>query len=291
MRRRTLLLSGAAGIGAALVGCSTPAPAPAPIPEAGLAELETRFGGRLGVYAVDTGTGRAVGHRADERFLMCSTTKVPLVALVLRRSVDDPGLLDRRIRWGPADLLEYAPVTSRNVATGMTVAELCAAAISVSDNTAANLLFAQVGGPPAVTAFVRGLGDPMTRFDRVETALNDTAPGDERDTTTPARFAETLRLLALGDALPPPQRDRLVGWMVATTTGAAQIRAGVPAGSRVADKTGSGNRGESNDVGVVWPPGRAPVVVTAFTAPADADDSAGKPTIAAATRAALTALG
>ncbi|WP_132427677.1 class A beta-lactamase [Pseudonocardia endophytica] len=289
IRRRTVLL---AGLGAALVGCSSPPVPSTPPPDpAELAGIESRFGGRLGLYALDTGTGRAVGHRADERFLMCSTTKVPLIALVLRRSVEDTGLLDRRIRWTRDDLLEYAPVTTPNLATGMTVAELCAAAVTVSDNTAANLLFAQVGGPQAVTAFVRGLGDPLSRFDRVEPALNDTAPGDGRDTTTPARFAETLRLLTLGDALPPPQRDRLVGWMDAATTGAAQIRAGVPAGWRVGDKTGSGNRGESNDVGVVSAPGRAPIVVTVFTAPSDPDSTAGKPTIAAATRAALAALG
>jgi beta-lactamase class A len=289
MRRRTFLL---AGLGAALVGCSSPPASPPQAADpAGFAAVEARFGGRLGLFAVDTGSGRTVGHRADERFLMCSTTKAPLVASVLRRSVDDPGLLDRRIRYTRADLLEYAPVTTTNVANGMTVAELCAAALTVSDNTAANLLFAQVGGPQAVTAFVRGLGDPLTRFDRVEPALNDTGPGDERDTTTPARFAETLRLLTLGDALPAPQRDRLLGWMDAATTGAAQIRAGVPAGWRVGDKTGSGSRGESNDVGVVRPPGRAPLVVTVFTAPSDPDSTAGKPTIAAATRAALTALG
>lgn len=296
--RRTLLLTGAAGLGAALLGCS-PAPAPAaPAPAAAppadlpaLADLEARFGGRIGVHAVDTGSGRSVGHRAGERFLMCSTTKAVLAALVLRRSVDEPGLLDRRLRWGPSDLMEYSPVTTRNLATGMTVAELCAAAVSVSDNTAANLLFGQVGGPQAVTAFVRGLGDPLTRFDRLEPELNETGPGDERDTTTPERFAGTLRTLALGDGLPPAQRERLVGWMVATTTGNAQIRAGVPAGWRVGDKTGTGNRGESNDVGVVWPPGRAPIVVTAFTAPADPDSTAGKPTIAAATRAVLSALG
>lgn len=291
IRRRTLLLSGAAGLGAALVGCSAPAPAPAPPDARVLAEIEARFGGRLGVHAVDTGTGRSAGHRADERFLMCSTTKAPLAALVLRRSVDDPGLLERRVRWDRADLLDYAPVTTANLATGLTVAELCAAAVGVSDNTAANLLFAQVGGPQAVTAFVRSLGDPLTRSDRTEPDLNDTGPGDERDTTTPARFAETLRLLTLGDALPPPQRDRLVAWMVGATTGAAQIRAGVPAGWRVGDKTGSGSAGESNDVGVVWPPGRAPVVVTVFTAPTDPANTAGKPAIAGATRAALTALG
>ncbi|MCD2194663.1 class A beta-lactamase [Actinomycetospora endophytica] len=251
-------------------------------------DLETRFGGRLGVAALDTGSGRWTGHRADERFLLCSTAKVPVVAAVLRRSVTDPGLLDRRLHWTRADLLSHAPATTAALDTGMTVAELCAAALTVSDNTAANLLSAQVGGPAGVTAFLRGVGDTTSRADRTEPTLNDVA-GD-LDTTTPTAFVRTLQALALGDALPPALRDRLVGWMRASTTGAAQIRAGVPAGWTVADKTGSGSAGESNDVGVVGPTGRAPVVVAVFTAPADPRNATGAATIAAATRAVLSGL-
>lgn len=227
---------------------------------------------------------------------MCSTAKVPLVAAVLGRSRDEPGLLERRIRYSREDLLEYAPVTTRNIATGMTVAELCDAAVTVSDNAAANLLFAQVGGPAEVTGFVRGLGDPTSRFDRTEPSLNDTTVGDERDTTTPFRFAHTLRALAVGDVngsdvVPVAQRDRLVGWMLANTTGAAQIRAGAPAGWRVGDKTGSGSQGESHDVAVLWPPERAPIVLTVFTSPVDPQNPNGKSTIAAATRTVLGPLG
>jgi beta-lactamase class A len=291
LRRRGVLAAGLAGLGAALAGCG-PAPAAAPPPPAGtpgLDDLEARFGGRLGVAALDTGSGASVGHRADERFLMCSTVKVAVVATVLRRSVTEPGLLDRRLHWTRADLLSYAPATTAALATGMTVAELCGAALTVSDNTAANLLSAQVGGPPGVTAFLRSVGDPTSRADRTEPALNDVV-GD-LDTTTPAAFVRTLQALALGDALPPPQRDRLIGWMRANTTGDAQIRAGVPAGSIVADKTGSGSAGESNDVAVVEPPGRAPIVVVVLTAPTDPRTATGKATIAAATREVLGSLG
>lgn len=303
MQRRSLLIGGAAGLGAALLGCSTNSPSPSPgaasptpaprSADAALAEIEARFGGRVGVHAVDTGTGTTVGHRGDERFLMCSTAKVPLAALVLHRSVHEPDLLERRIHYTRGDLLDYAPVTTRNLATGMTVAELCEATVTASDNTAANLLYGLVGGPGALTAFVRDLGDPHTRFDHIEPMPDVVAPGDERDTTTPAWFAHTLRVLTqggAGDALPPAQQNRLVGWMLANTTGSGQIRAGVPDGWRVGDKTGSCSGGMANDVAVLWPPERAPVVLTVFTAPTDPENPNGKPTIAAATRATLEAL-
>lgn len=288
IERRTLLL----GFGAALAGCAAPGtPAPRPI-DNGLAALEGGFGGRLGVYALDTGSGAAVSHRADERFLMASTSKAFIVATVLRRAADDPGLLDRMIRYDRGALLEYAPVTTRNVDAGMTVADLCHAAITVSDNTAANLLFDVVGGPPAVTAFVRGLGDQVTRSDRPEPELNvTTGPGDERDTTTPAAVLGSLRAVTLGDGLDAAGRDRLVGWMLATTTGDAAIRAGVPAGWRVGDKTGTGAQGERNDIAVLWPPDRAPIVLAVYTAPADPEAEPSDATIAEATRAVVAALG
>lgn len=296
-QRRTVLI---AGLAAALAGCTarqTPRQPPAPVAAKApdddrFAGLERQFGGRLGVSALDTGTGAVTGYRSGERFLMCSTVKSLLVAAILQRSAADPGLLDRRIRYGKADLLGYAPVTSSHVAGGMTVAELCEAALTVSDNTAANLLSAQLGGPAGVTAFLRALGDPVTRCDRTEPTLNDTAPGDERDTTTPSWFVRDLQRAALGATpLTGAQRARLTGWMIACTTGAAQIRAGVPTGWQVADKTGSGSAGESNDVGIVWPPGRAPIVLAVFTAPGTKGSTTGKATIAAATRIALAALG
>lgn len=288
IERRTLLL----GFGAALAGCAAPAtPAPRPI-DNGLAALEGRFDGRLGVHAVDTGSGAVLSHRADERFLLASTSKAFIVATVLQRATDDPGLLDRLIRYDRGALIENAPVTTRNVDAGMTVADLCHAAITVSDNTAANLLFDVVGGPPAVTAFVRGLGDRVTRSDRPEPALNvSTGPGDERDTTTPAAVVGSLRAVTLGDGLDAAGRDRLAGWMLATTTGDAAIRAGVPAGWRVGDKTGTGAQGERNDIAVLWPPDRAPIVLAVYTAPADPQAEPSDATVAEATRAVIAGLG
>lgn len=254
-----------------------------------VAAIEARFGGRTGVAALDTADGAGIGYRADERFLMLSTGKVPLVAAILHRSRSDPGLLDRRLQWTRADLQAYAPATTPALATGMTVAELCAAALTVSDNTAANLLTAQLGGPPSTTAFLRSLGDTTSRADRTEPTLNDVSPGG-LDTSTPRAFVSTLRTLALGAALPPPLRDRLVGWMRANTTGAAQVRAGVPADWAVADKTGSGSAGEANDVAVVWPPGHRPVLIGVFTSPDDENNASGKATIAEITREAVRTL-
>jgi len=238
----------------------------------------------------DTGTVQAVRHRADTRVLMCSTAKVLIVAAILRRRLDDPGLLERTVRYTRADLLSYAPTTTRSVDTGMTVAALCEAAIVVSDNTAANLLTGLLGGPAATTAFVRTLDDPVTRLDRLEPELNETGPGDERDTSTPDTMAADLRALAFGDALDPAGRDLLLGWMDGATTGTQQIRAGVPGDWRVGDKTGSGAQGESHDIAVARPPGRAPLVIAVYTTPADPASTNGKQTIAEATRIAVAAL-
>lgn len=290
-RRAALVGAGLAVLG----GCapSEPPPAPAPTllaePPMALAGLEQRSGRRIGLLAVDTGSGRAVAHRADERVLMCSTAKVLIVAAVLERARTEPDLLERTIRYTRADLLEYAPTTERFVDTGMTVAALCEAAIVVSDNTAANLLTGVLGGPAATTAFVRTLGDTTTRLDRLEPELNETGPGDERDTSTPAAMVADLRRLVLSDALDPAGRDRLTGWMVATTTGTEQIRAGLPRGWRVGDKTGSGAQSENNDVAVAWPPGRAPWVIAVFTTPTDPGSTNGRATIADATRIATAA--
>ncbi|MGH3771485.1 MAG: class A beta-lactamase [Pseudonocardiaceae bacterium] len=258
--------------------------------EAELAALEAKFGGRLGVYGVDTGSGTTVGYRADERFLLCSTFKVFAVSAILRLRVQQPGLLDRLIRYDQSQLVTYAPVTSQHVADGMTVSALCAAALTRSDNTAANLLVQIVGGPPAVTEFCRTLGDPLTRLDRIEPDLNVGAPGDQRDTSTPARMAIDLRALALGDALDPAGRDLFVSWLKANTTGDKLIRAGLPAGWLVGDKTGSGSHGEINDIAVVWPPNHAPLVLTVYTAPTEPKSTAGPATVASAATIVTKAL-
>ena len=298
LTRRSVLT---ATLGATLTGCgiaavrpapaSTPPPSPALPDDPDLAALERRFGGRIGVHALDTEAGATVSHRGGEQFLMASTAKLPLAAAVVDRATTDPALLDRLVRYGPEVLLEYAPVTAQNVATGMTVAELCEAALTVSDNTAANLLLDLLGGPAAVTAFVRGLGDPTTRYDRAEPDLNvSTGPDDERDTTTPAAIVGTIQAVTLGEGLQPPGRDRLTAWLVANTTGDATIRAGVPGGWVVGDKTGTGAQGERNDVGIVLPPDRAPLVLAVYTDPDDPETTAGDATIAEATAIAIRRL-
>ena len=230
-----------------------------------LATLEARFGGRIGVAALDTGTGRRLEHRAEERFALCSTFKVILAGAVLARVDARKESLDRRVPFSASDLLDYAPITSKNVKEGsMTVGAMCAAAVEASDNTAANLLLRELGGPEALTRFVRSLGDAATRLDRNEPSLNSNEPGDPRDTTTPAAMVGTVKRLLLGDALTPSSRKQLEAWLVASTTGKARLRAGVPPSWRVGDKTGTGANGATNDVAILRPPGRPPILVAAY---------------------------
>jgi beta-lactamase class A len=232
-----------------------------------LAELEAQSGGRLGVAVLDTEDGRQVRHRADERFPMCSTFKFLAAAFVLARVDRDDEVLERRVVFTMDELVPFSPVTERHTGEpGMTLAEICDAAVTASDNTAGNLLLASFGGPPALTAYARSLGDSVTRLDRIEPELNDVLPGDPRDTTTPAAMLENLRQIVLGDALSGPSRERMTGWLLANTTGDTRLRAGLPADWRVGDKTGSNMNGVSNDIAVVWPPGRQPLVVTAYLA-------------------------
>jgi beta-lactamase class A len=232
--------------------------------EAAFRRIEAESGGRLGVTVIDTRDGSGAGHRADQRFPLCSTFKLLAGAAVLARVDAGKERLERRIRYDAKDLVTFSPVTEKRAATGMTLAELCAAAITSSDNTAGNLLLASLGGPQGFTAFVRTLGDEATRLDRVETDLNEAVPGDPRDTTTPAAMAANIRALLFGDALSPPSRGQLRRWLVDNKTGDTRLRAGVPAGWIVGDKTGTGGHGSNNDVGAIWPPARDPVIVTAY---------------------------
>jgi beta-lactamase class A len=230
-----------------------------------LVALESQFSGRLGVHAFRADSGASIAHRSDERFPMCSTAKLLVVGAVLHRSERDASLLDRRVDYKADALVTYSPITGKHVGSGMTVRELCAATITYSDNTAANLLIGLLGGPAAVTAFARSIGDRKFRLDRWETALNSAIPGDERDTTTPEAMAHTLRRLALDDALGMAQSAVLRDWLIGNTTGATRIRAGVPAGWTVGDKTGTGAYGSTNDVGIVWPTSGAPIIVAIYT--------------------------
>ena len=261
-RRRLLLGAAALPLRA---GCQGLAPAPRDTAAlARLQALEHSFEGRLGLCAIDTGSGKTLAWRAAERFPLCSTFKAVLAAAVLAESSRRPGLLQQRIRYTRQDLVTYSPVTQAHVGDGMTVEALCAAAVQHSDNTAGNLLLQLVGGPAGLTAYARSLGDTAFRLDRWETALNSALPGDERDTTTPAAMSATLKRLVLDDALTAPQRAQLQDWLVGNTTGDARIRAGVPAGWRVGDKTGTGDYGSTNDVAVLWPSQRAPVTLAIY---------------------------
>jgi beta-lactamase class A len=261
-----------------------------------LDELEARNGGRLGVAALDTAGGRRLGHRADERFPMCSTFKFLLAALVLARVDDGTERLDRRIVYSEKDLESYSPVTKQHVGRpGMSLAELCDASVALSDNTAANLLLTTLGGPAALTAFARGLGDELTRLDRIEPALNQAAPGDPRDTTSPAAMLGDMQRLLVGDALSSGSRQRLIGWLVGCKTGDKRLRAGFPAGWRVGDKTGTGANGTANDIAIAWPvhglsKGRTPILVTAYYTGSAISDDARNGVIAEAGRLAVKGL-
>ncbi|WP_413675231.1 class A beta-lactamase [Massilia cellulosiltytica] len=229
-----------------------------------LAGLERRAGGRLGVAAWRRGGADVIAWRGDERFPFCSTAKVMVVGTVLTLAARTPGLLDERVRYRKADLVSWSPVTEQHVDDGMTIADLCAAALQVSDNSACNLLLDRIGGPAAVTAFARRIGDTAFRLDRRETELNAAIPGDPRDTTSPRAMARSLEALLLEEALAPDARRRLLDWMLANTTGKERIQAGFPADCRVADKTGTGAHGTTNDVGLVFPPQGQPVIVAVY---------------------------
>jgi beta-lactamase class A len=230
-----------------------------------VAEIEARVGGRVGVFAIDTGTGRQLAHRADELFAMCSTFKWVLAAAILA-DVDRAQLsLDDRVSYAPSDLLEHAPVARAHVDDGsLTVEALARAAVTVSDNTAANLLLAKVGGPAGLTRFVRSMGDLVTRLDRAEPTLNSNEPGDPRDTTSPRAMVGLMRRVLTGDTLSNTSRERLLSWLRDCETGKERLRAGFPGNWIVGDKTGTGARGATNDVAIAMPPGRAPVLVAAY---------------------------
>ncbi|MGN8078417.1 class A beta-lactamase [Variovorax sp. 22077] len=289
IQRRTLLLAASvlplAGACTAWSGARSQSSA-----EAQLAELERASGGRLGVAGFNTGSGVRLQHRAHERFPLCSTFKLMLAAAVLERSTRDGSLLSRNLSYGKGDLIDHSPITEKHVATGMTVAAMCAATIQYSDNAAANLLLKELGGPATVTAFARGIGDQTFRLDRTEPELNTSIPGDPRDTTTPSAMSDSIQRLVLGDALGAAQRDQLKTWLLGNTTSTERFLAGVPAGWKVGDKTGSGSYGSTNDVGVLWPPAGAPIVLSVYLTFPQKDAKGRNDVIASAARIAATAL-
>ena len=238
-----------------------------------LAGIEQRSGGRLGVAVLYTGTGKLVTHRGDERFPMCSTFKASTTALVLQRVDQGFEQQDRRIIIHEKDLLQYAPVAKLHVGgEGLSITELCVAAMTVSDNTAANLLVASCGGPSAITRFWRSIGDVDSRLDRIEPDLNEGKPGDPRDTTTPTAMLEDLHKFVFGNVLKPKSRAQFTKWLLENKTGAPRLRAGLPRDWKVGDKTGSGHK-TTNDIAVLWPPNRKPILVTAYLTNASESNS------------------
>ncbi|HWC81188.1 MAG TPA: class A beta-lactamase [Pseudonocardiaceae bacterium] len=252
------------------------------------ARLEQQFGARLGVYVLDTGTGNTVSYRADERFAYDSTMKILIAGTLLRRDSDAD--LDKVITYTQADLQSYSPITAPHVGTGLTVRELLPAALQYSDNTAANLLLAQLGGPAGLQSAMRALGDTTSHIDRNEPSLNDAVPGDIRDTSTPRAIGTDLRQFALGGWLSGARQQQLVSWLQGNTTGGPYIRAGVPAGWKVGDKTGNGDYGTRNDIAIAWPPSGSPVLIAIDTARNTDNATSNDALIADATKAALADL-
>jgi len=304
---RTRAASSACVLVCLLAGCSSARRATAPLPppprttaapvpsgattsdrRAEFVRLERRFDARLGVYAVDTGSGRVVAHRADERFAYASTHKALAVGVLLQRT--SASGLDEVVRYGREDLVAHSPVTERHVGAGLTLRELSDAAIRYSDNTAANLLLRELGGPEGLQAGLEAVGDDVTRVVRDEPALNEAAPGDDRDTSTPRALAQDLRAFAVDDALPADDRALLNGWLRGGTTGAGLVRAGVPEGWEVGDKTGSAAYGTRNDLAVVRPPGREPLVLAVMTRRDEQDAERRDALVAAAAEVVVEAL-
>jgi beta-lactamase class A len=274
LARRELLLTLAAAVATA---CAHPTSGPEMAPNSGadgeLVAIEASVGGRLGVFALDTGSGRTLARRADERFAMCSTFKWVLAASVLARVDRGELSLAQRLAYGPADLFEHAPVAREHVSEGaMTLETAARAAVSVSDNTAANLLLAQVGGPAGLTAFMRQAGDAVTRLDRTEPTLNSNDPGDPRDTTSPRAMVGLMKAVLCGDVLKSASRERLIDMLVACETGKRRLRAGLPSDWTAGDKTGTGENNAVNDLAIAIPPGRAPVLVAVYMSEGRAED-------------------
>jgi beta-lactamase class A len=234
--------------------------------QAAFEEHERTIGGHIGLFAQNVVSGATVAWRADERFAMCSTFKASLAACVLARVDRGEDALDRIVSYGAADIVDYAPAAKANLAKGqLTVAEACRAAVELSDNTCTNLLLARIGGPPAMTAFWRANGDDVTRLDHKEPEMSRARPPNPEDMTTPAAMAGSLRRFVLGDVLSPASRGQLIGWMRDCKTGLDMLRAGLPGGWTIGDKTGNNGKDALGDIAVAWPQPARPIVICAYT--------------------------
>lgn len=238
-------------------------------PNRALAELEATSGGRLGAFIFDISSGQMTGHRVNERFGMCSTFKLSLGAATFKLAEQGNVKLDDFLPYTKADLLPVSPVTTENLPNGgMTVEALARATQVTSDNAAANILMKHIGGPAAVTAFWRSLGDKVSRLDRFETEMNLVTTGEVRDTTSPRAIAHSMAKFLTTDVLSSASREKLIGWMAQTQTGMKRIRSGLPRNWRQGDKTGTGIHesyaNKYNDIAIFWPPARPPVIVSCF---------------------------
>jgi beta-lactamase class A len=264
--RRTFLAGASAAVLAPILLSARPVMAksrPAEL-EAAFAKIEKSVGGRLGVAVSAPGASFKTERHGGERFPMCSTFKLLAVAAVLHRVDDGDETLSREVPVPPGAILAYAPVTEEHAGGTMSISQLCEAAMVWSDNTAANLILESLGGPVAATAYVRSLGDTVTRIDRMEPDANVFGPGELRDTTTPEAMLGNLQKLFLSDALSPLSRDRLTEWFVANQTGKDRLRAGLPQTWRVGDRTGTGPHGTSNDVAVAWREDGEPILIATY---------------------------
>ncbi len=271
--RRLLLTRRSFGLGVTASAVAAPAFADGPAPSI-FAEVEAKTGGRLGVAALDTASGERLSHRENERFPMCSTFKTLAVSAVLARIDTGEEKLDRRVAYSHADLLPHSPITEAHLGEGALPMEmLLFAAITQSDNAAANLILASLGGPAEVTRFARSIGDDVTRLDRNEMTLNTAIPGDPRDTTSPAAMVHDYRSLCLSRTLSNPSREKLIGWLKSNRTGDSRLRAGLPSVWAIGDKTGTGTNGTANDVAIAWAP-HGPIIVAAYLTGATGSDAA-----------------
>jgi beta-lactamase class A len=289
----------AAGLAAVTFGAVLSRPQPAGAFAASLqndlAAIEAKVGGHLGVAALDTASQTRIDYRGNERFPLCSTFKVLAVAAVLKRVEAGRERLDRGFVLKRTDLVNYSPVLKDRIGDTITLADLCAAAMTESDNTAADFVLKSLGGPAAVTAYARSIGDTVTRLDNNEPLFSRAKPVGlaKSDMTTPTVMVNDLQALVLGDALAPSSRDQLKSWLLGCKTGDRRLRAGLPAGWQCGEKTGSDeSHGSTNDVGVLWPPQpRSPVIVAAYLTQTKAKYEDREAALADVARAVVAALG
>jgi beta-lactamase class A len=253
--------------------------------------IAAECGGRLGVSIFDTQNQEPFNHKGDDRFPMCSTFKFLAAAAVLKRVDEEKEQLGRLIPVTSGDVVPGSSRITAPVPGGLTVGELCETALIYSDNTAGNLILASLGGPQAIGEFARTLGDTMSRLDRNEPTLNESVPGDPRDTTTPNAMLRSMQTLLIGEILSGRSKKQLTQWLLGNKTGATRLSAGLPVGWRIGDKTGTGERGSTNDIAIIWPPDRGPILVAVYFTESQATPERRNATVADVARALVKATG